>query len=162
MKNQRIIDRLWPIGRIHDDIIIKASGRGKCIRCGCCCALICIQADQEYFIEKMRLQVRWSEETGEQISANTLKWWKGSRFIIDNWIRVPHDDAVRRGIRKDVEASDFFYTCKQLKSDGTCRVHNGYRPDICIRYPYYSRKTIGNRKKATVSRECGFARVERK
>lgn len=155
MINQRIIDRLWPVGGVHKELIVPSRLEGPCLKCGRCCALIRISADYEYFIEKMKHCIDDAESSGEPLSKQVLEWWREAGIIIRHWVRVDRWEAVRRGFREQVEPTDFFYTCKLLNSNGTCRAHNRFRPNVCTGYPHYGktkRKELG-----PVFRGCGYA-----
>lgn len=152
----KLIERFWPRG--GDTVrFVPARRSGSCSRCGRCCALIRLPTDLEFFEECRRRWNRWSRGAGEEIPANVGDAIRDTRFILENWARVPRDEVVRRGFRPEVVHTDFFYHCLRLTRDGLCGVH-GMAPGVCSGYPFYgARKARGKRKPATVFQGCGYA-----
>lgn len=162
MKNQRIIDKLWPVGIPHDDNWVRTKVRGKCIQCGRCCALIRLSSDYTYFLEQVQRALLWEKHYGVPGKPkHNLKQMQDYLFIFRNFVPVNRNEAWLRGFRKDVESEDFFYTCEQLTSDGKCRAHDKDKPKVCARFPYYGKKTSEDRRGVSVPLGCGFGNPKR-
>lgn len=159
MKNQRIIDRLWPRGGNFKKAWVPSRLKGSCLQCGRCCALIRISADLEFFLERMRHWVDYCKESGKPFPKSVLKEWEQNNFILKNWERLDRYEVVRRGFAEEISATDFFYTCHQLSSEGTCKVHDQERPLVCTGYPHYGKKEKGKAGLTKVMAGCGFARL---
>ena len=159
MRNQRIIDRLWPRGRDYDKVWVPSRLKGSCLQCGQCCAIIRISADLEYFLERMRHWVDYCKDSGEPLPKNVMVEWEQNNFILKNWERLDRHEVMRRGFVEEISATNFFYTCRQLSSNLTCKVHDKPRPLVCTGYPHYGKREKGKGGLSRVMAGCGFARL---
>jgi len=145
----KLIDKWWPKGKPFVDAVRGVKGR-HCKACGSCCALICIQADQEYMSEQNRM-VRILKSMGEDLTPDQKRSLRDYEFVIKYWVRVPRDKAQERGFVKTVDSYYFIYHCLLLTEDGKCGAHDKFRPLVCEDYPFY------NGDRTVVRIGCGFA-----
>jgi Fe-S-cluster containining protein len=92
-----------------------------------CCRAIVLK------FSKKDIRKRWTTDSGNKA------------FILANWYRISQKQAVENNPNvqsiidefKEGEVKGYYwYSCKQLSKEGTCKVHES-RPPICRGYPWY-------------------------